>query len=193
MGTAVVHSCALVGIEAAEVRVEVHIGGGLPRITIVGLPEKSVNESRERVRAALKHLGFEIAPSHIIINLSPADLPKAGSRFDLPIALGILAASGQILPASLEGREFIGEMALTGELRSVRGVLAAAAACRHPRSRADRPPGQRPGNCARRRPRGASRRQSAGRMPTPGGRGAAAAPAGGDSSTSGSRRRRRHE
>ena len=130
MGTAVVHSCALVGIEAAEVRVEVHIGGGLPRITIVGLPEKSVNESRERVRAALKHLGFEIAPSHIIINLSPADLPKAGSRFDLPIALGILAASGQILPASLEGREFIGEMALTGELRSVRGVLAAAAACR---------------------------------------------------------------
>ena len=131
MGTAVVRSRALVGIEAAEVRVEVHIGSGLPRISIVGLPEKSVNESRERVRAALKNTGCEIAPSHIVINLSPADLPKAGSRFDLPIALGILAASKQILPESLRGREFIGELALTGELRSVRGVLAAASACRH--------------------------------------------------------------
>ena len=131
MGTAVVHSRALVGIEAAEVRVEVHIGGGLPRISIVGLPEKSVNESRERVRAALKNAGCEIAPSHIVINLSPADLPKAGSRFDLPIAIGILAASKQILPESVQGREFIGELALTGELRSVRGVLAAASACRH--------------------------------------------------------------
>ncbi len=129
MGTAVVYSRALVGVEAVEVRVEVHIGGGLPRIAIVGLPEKSVNESRERVRAALKNIGCEIAPSHIVINLSPADLPKAGSRFDLPIALGILAASRQILPESLRGREFIGELALTGELRPVRGVLAAAAAC----------------------------------------------------------------
>ena len=130
MGIAIVYSRALLGIEATEVRVEVHIGGGIPRITIVGLPEKSVNESRERVRSALKNIGCEIAPSHIVINLSPADLPKAGSRFDLPIALGILAASGQIPPESLQGREFIGELALTGELRSVRGVFAAAAACR---------------------------------------------------------------
>ncbi len=128
MGLALVHSRARVGVAAPEVRVEVHLSGGLPSTQIVGLPEAAVRESRERVRAALLCAQFEFPARRITINLAPADLPKEGGRFDLPIALGILAASGQLDRDALAGLEFIGELALTGELRGVEGVLTAALA-----------------------------------------------------------------
>ena len=126
MSLAVVHSRALAGIEAPAVTVEVHLSNGLPSLAIVGLPETEVKESRERVRSALLTARFEFPARRITVNLAPADLPKEGGRFDLPIALGILAASGQIPADSLTGHEFIGELALTGELRPVRGALTAA-------------------------------------------------------------------
>ncbi len=126
MSLAVVHSRALAGIDAPEVIVEVHLSNGLPGLSIVGLPETEVKESRDRVRSALLTAKFEFPARRITINLAPADLPKEGGRFDLPIALGVLAASGQIPPAALEGCEFLGELALTGELRPVRGALTAA-------------------------------------------------------------------
>ncbi|MDG2525277.1 YifB family Mg chelatase-like AAA ATPase [Stenotrophomonas sp. HITSZ_GD] len=128
MGLALVHSRARVGVAAPEVRVEVHLSGGLPSTQIVGLPEAAVRESRERVRAALLCAQFEFPARRITINLAPADLPKEGGRFDLPIALGILAASGQLDRDALAGLEFVGELALTGELRGVDGVLTAALA-----------------------------------------------------------------
>jgi magnesium chelatase family protein len=114
---------ALVGVEAPQVIVEVHLGGGLPCMSIVGLPETAVREARDRVKAALLNAGFEFPGRRITISLAPADLPKEGSRFDLPIALGILAASSQIPAAKLSEFEFIGELALSGELRPVRGIL----------------------------------------------------------------------
>jgi magnesium chelatase family protein len=126
MTLAVVHSRALVGIEAPPVDAEVHLAGGLPSLSIVGLPEAAVKESKDRVRAALQTAGFEFPQRRITINLSPADLPKEGGRYDLPIALGILAASGQIPLAALDGEEFLGELALGGALRPVRGALPAA-------------------------------------------------------------------
>ena len=95
MSLAIVHSRALIGLEAPEVTVEVHLANGLPALAIVGLPEAEVREAKDRVRAALQHAGFEFPPRKITINLAPADLPKASARLDLPIALGILAASGQ--------------------------------------------------------------------------------------------------
>ncbi|GAA4889578.1 YifB family Mg chelatase-like AAA ATPase [Ferrimonas pelagia] len=116
------------GIDAPQVTVETHLGGGLPSFTVVGLPEASVRESRERVRAALQTAGFEFPQRRITVNLAPADLPKQGGRFDLPIALGILAASGQIPPTSLHKREFYGELGLAGELRPVSGLLPALVA-----------------------------------------------------------------
>lgn len=128
MSLALVHSRARVGVHAPEVRVEVHLSGGLPSTQIVGLPEAAVRESRERVRAALLCAQFEFPARRITINLAPADLPKEGGRFDLPIALGILAASGQIDRQALADYEFLGELALTGELRGVDGVLPAALA-----------------------------------------------------------------
>ncbi|SOU05657.1 competence-like protein [Xanthomonas arboricola pv. fragariae] len=128
MNLALVHSRARVGVHAPEVRVEVHLSGGLPSTQIVGLPEAAVRESRERVRAALLCAQFEFPARRITINLAPADLPKEGGRFDLPIALGILAASGQIDRQTLADYEFLGELALTGELRGVDGVLPAALA-----------------------------------------------------------------
>jgi len=128
MSLALVHSRARVGVAAPEVRVEVHLSGGLPSTQIVGLPEAAVRESRERVRTALLCAQFEFPARRITINLAPADLPKEGGRFDLPIALGILAASGQIDRDALAGLEFVGELALTGELRPVEGVLPAAMA-----------------------------------------------------------------
>ncbi len=128
MSLALVHSRARVGVHAPEVRVEVHLSGGLPSTQIVGLPEAAVRESRERVRAALLCAQFEFPARRITINLAPADLPKEGGRFDLPIALGILAASGQIDRQTLADYEFLGELALTGELRGVDGVLPAALA-----------------------------------------------------------------
>ena len=116
------------GLDAPLVRVEVHIAGGLPGITIVGLPEASVREARDRVRAALQSSGFSVPPSRITINLAPAELPKHGSRFDLAIALGILQASG-VLDLPLAEHEFLAELSLDGGLRSVRGILPAASTC----------------------------------------------------------------
>jgi magnesium chelatase family protein len=126
MALAVVHSRALAGMLAPEVAVEVHLANGLPAFTIVGLPDTEVKESRERVRAALLMAGFEFPSRRITVNLAPADLPKESGRFDLPIAIGILAASAQIKGTQLGHYEFVGELALTGELRPVRGVLAMA-------------------------------------------------------------------
>src|SRR3970282_1385359 len=124
MGLSVLCSRGLAGMEAALVTVEVHLANGLPQFTIVGLPEAEVKESKDRVRAALQNCQFEFPARRITVNLAPADLPKESGRFDLPIALGILAASGQISPERLGDYEFAGELALTGELRSIRGALA---------------------------------------------------------------------
>ncbi len=124
MSLAVLYSRALSGMDAALVTVEVHLSNGLPTFTIVGLPEAEVKESRDRVRAALMNCQFEFPIKHITVNLAPADLPKESGRFDLPIALGILAASGQIPAARLADYEYAGELALTGELRPIRGALA---------------------------------------------------------------------
>ena len=126
MSLAVVHSRAQVGIDALAVTVEVHLAGGLPNLSIVGLPETAVKESKDRVRSALLNARFEFPARRITINLAPADLPKEGGRFDLPIAIGILAASGQIPSKQLDGFELVGELALTGQLRSIRGALTAA-------------------------------------------------------------------
>ncbi|MCH7342490.1 YifB family Mg chelatase-like AAA ATPase [Pelomonas sp. CA6] len=134
MSLAVVHSRALDGLHAAAVDVEVHLANGLPSFTLVGLAETEVKESRERVRAALISSGLSFPhDKRITVNLSPADLPKEGSRFDLPIALGLLAASGQIAADRLPGLECAGELALSGELRPVRGALAMALALRNGR------------------------------------------------------------
>jgi magnesium chelatase family protein len=114
------------GLDAPLVRVEVHCGAGLPQFSVVGLAETAVRESRERVRAALAHCGFEFPAGRVTVNLAPADLPKEGGRFDLAVALGILAASEQLAASALEGIEFYGELSLSGELRPVRGALAAA-------------------------------------------------------------------
>jgi magnesium chelatase family protein len=130
MSLAIVYSRAEVGIDAPLVSVEVHLSNGLPNLSIVGLPEAAVKESKDRVRGAILNSHFEFPTRRITINLAPADLPKEGGRFDLPIALGILAASGQIPREQLGRHEFLGELALGGELRGVRGVLPAALACR---------------------------------------------------------------
>jgi magnesium chelatase family protein len=124
MSLAVVYSRALAGMDAPPVTVEVHLANGLPGFTIVGLPEAEVKEAKDRVRAALQNARFEFPARRITVNLAPADLPKDSGRFDLPIALGILAASEQLPAAPLAGCEFAGELALTGELRPVRGALA---------------------------------------------------------------------
>jgi len=126
MALAAVASRALAGIDAPEVTVEVHLGPGLPAFHIVGMPDAEVREAKDRVRAALHHAQFEFPSRRITVNLAPADLPKDSARFDLPIALGILAASGQLKGAALAGLEFAGELSLTGELRPVRGALAMA-------------------------------------------------------------------
>ncbi len=114
------------GLDAPLVRVEVHCGAGLPQFFIVGLAETAVRESRERVRAALSHGGFKFPDGRVTVNLAPADLPKEGGRYDLAVALGILAATRQLEAESLEGTEFYGELSLSGELRPVRGLLAAS-------------------------------------------------------------------
>jgi hypothetical protein len=126
MALATVASRALAGIAAPEVTVEVHLGPGLPAFHIVGLPDAEVREAKDRVRAALLEARFEFPARRITVNLAPADLPKDSSRFDLPIALGILAASGQLKGDALAAHEFAGELSLTGELRPVRGALAMA-------------------------------------------------------------------
>lgn len=122
---ATVLSRAQFGMEAPQVSVEVHLGAGLPYLSIVGLPEAVVKESKDRVRSALATANFEFPAGRITVNLAPADLPKEGGRFDLPIALGLLVASEQIPGGALAGCEFYGELSLSGELRPVRGVLPA--------------------------------------------------------------------
>ena len=124
MSLAVLKSRALAGMNAPEVIVEVHLANGLPSFAIVGLPEAEVKESKDRVRAALQTAQFEFPARRITVNLAPADLPKESGRYDLPIALGILAASGQIPKDALDRYEIAGELALTGELRPIRGALA---------------------------------------------------------------------
>ena len=124
MAVAVVHSRALSGVDAPRVTVEVHLAGGLPGVHLVGLPETEVREARDRVRAALQNAQFEFPARRVTVNLAPADLPKESGRFDLPIALGILAATRQIPATALAHYEFAGELALTGELRAIRGALA---------------------------------------------------------------------
>ncbi|MCW5231214.1 YifB family Mg chelatase-like AAA ATPase [Verminephrobacter eiseniae] len=129
MSLALVQSRALLGLQAPCVTVEVHLANGLPSFTLVGLAEVEVKEARERVRSALQNAGLEFPHNkRITVNLAPADLPKDSGRFDLPIALGILAASGQIDASRLAGHEFAGELSLTGELRPVRGALATSLA-----------------------------------------------------------------
>ena len=124
MALAVLHSRALSGFDAPPVTVEVHLAGGLPSFTIVGLPDTEVKEARDRVRAALQTSRFEFPARRITVNLAPAELPKEGGGFDLPIALGILAASGQVPGDRLDEFEFVGELSLSGDLRPVRGALA---------------------------------------------------------------------
>jgi magnesium chelatase family protein len=133
MSLAVVHSRAQIGLEAPPVTVEVHLANGLPSLSIVGLPEAAVKESKDRVRAALQNARFEFPARRITVNLAPADLPKEGGRFDLPIAIGILAASGQVSNRDLDKYELIGELALTGELRPVLGALTVALQTRQSR------------------------------------------------------------
>ncbi len=128
MELSIVYSRALAGIEAPLVRVETHLSNGLPAFHIVGLPETAVRESKDRVRSAILNSHFTFPDRRITINLAPADLPKEGGRFDLPIALGILSASGQVPPDYLDQHEFLGELALDGSLRPVPGVVAAASA-----------------------------------------------------------------
>jgi len=125
-------SAAVLGIEAVDITVEVHVANGLPQWTLVGLAATAVKESRDRVSAAIVNSGFVVPPRRITVSLSPGDLPKAGTAFDLPIALGVLAASGQLDPERLRGLRVVGELGLDGCLRPVRGVLAVArraAAC----------------------------------------------------------------
>jgi magnesium chelatase family protein len=136
MSLAVLRSRALAGMDAPTVSVEVHLANGLPGLTIVGLPDAEVREAKDRVRAALQNSGFSIPPRRITVNLAPADLPKESGRFDLPIAIGILAASQQIPGEQLAGYEFAGELSLSGALRPIRGALAMTFAMhRHRRER----------------------------------------------------------
>lgn len=131
MALAIVHTRAQLGIQSPPVAVEVHLSGGLPSFSIVGMPETGVKESRERVRSSLLNCGFEFPARRITVNLAPADLPKEGGRYDLAIAVGILIASGQLPQSSAEQYEFLAELALSGDLRPVSGVLPVALSCRN--------------------------------------------------------------
>jgi magnesium chelatase family protein len=124
MSLAVLRSRALAGMDAPEVAVEVHLAGGLPSFALVGLPDTEVKEARDRVRAAIQNARFDFPARRVTVNLAPADLPKESGRFDLPIALGILIASGQIDARNVDDHEFAGELSLSGELRPIRGALA---------------------------------------------------------------------
>lgn len=129
MSLSIIHTRAQLGVNAPLVTVETHLSNGLPSLSIVGLPEMAVRESKDRVRSALINSGFDFPTRRITINLAPADLPKQGGRYDLAIAMGILVASDQLPANSTSGYEYIGELALTGEIRPVFGVLPAAVAC----------------------------------------------------------------
>ncbi len=128
MSLSCVYSRARIGLESPLVSVEVHLANGLPAFNIVGLPEASVKESKDRVRSAIINCGYEFPAKRITVNLAPADLPKEGGRFDLPIAVGILAASEQLPPVDLSQYEFAGELALSGELRAIVGEIPVAMA-----------------------------------------------------------------
>lgn len=144
MTLALIHSRALLGLRAPAVTVEVHLANGLPSFTLVGLADTEVKEARERVRCAIQNSGLDFPTNkRITVNLAPADLPKDSGRFDLPIALGILAANGQLDEAALHLHEFAGELSLSGALRPVRGALAMGLALRGAgtRTRLVLPPG----------------------------------------------------
>ncbi|MDR0806368.1 MAG: YifB family Mg chelatase-like AAA ATPase [Enterobacteriaceae bacterium] len=128
MSLAIVHTRASIGVQAPAVSVEVHISNGMPNFTLVGLPETTVKEAKDRVRSALINSGFSFPPKKITVSLAPADLPKEGGRFDLPIAVAILAASEQISTEKLKQHEFLGELALSGEIKRVNGAIPAALA-----------------------------------------------------------------
>ena len=125
-----IFSAALIGVEAALIRVEVDVAAGMPAFTTVGLPDSAVRESRERVRTAIRNAGFPFPPDRITVNLAPADFRKEGPAFDLPIALGILAATGCVRDGRTPPVAVVGELALDGHIQPVRGVLAVALACR---------------------------------------------------------------
>jgi len=129
MSLSIINTRAQFGVDAPRVTVETHLSNGLPSLTMVGLPEMAVRESKERVRSALINSGFDFPTRRITINLAPADVPKQGGRYDLAIAIGILVATGQIQSEQIQTFEFVGELALTGELRPVSGVLPTAIAC----------------------------------------------------------------
>jgi len=131
MSLATIYTRSSSGISAPLVTVEAHLANGLPSLGIVGLPEAAVKESKDRVRSAIINCQFEFPAKRITINLAPADLPKEGGRFDLPIALSILAASGQIPDNDLINYEFLGELSLSGELRPIKGALPTAIACQY--------------------------------------------------------------
>lgn len=126
MSLAIVHTRAALGVNAPPITIEVHISNGLPGLTMVGLPETTVKEARDRVRSAIINSGYEFPAKKITINLAPADLPKEGGRYDLPIAVALLAASEQLTIDNLDTYELVGELALTGVLRGVPGAISSA-------------------------------------------------------------------
>jgi len=126
MSLSVVYTRAAIGVKAPLISVEVHLSNGLPGLTLVGLPETTVKEARDRVRSAIINSGYTFPAKKITINLAPADLPKEGGRYDLPIAIALLAASEQLNSSRLGAYEFIGELALTGALRGVPGAISGA-------------------------------------------------------------------
>lgn len=128
MSLSVVYTRAALGVKAPLISVEVHLSNGLPGLTLVGLPETTVKEARDRVRSAIINSGYAFPAKKITINLAPADLPKEGGRYDLPIAIALLAASEQLTASRLNAYEFVGELALTGALRGVPGAISAAVA-----------------------------------------------------------------
>ncbi|MFC1658860.1 magnesium chelatase domain-containing protein [Candidatus Omnitrophota bacterium] len=125
-----VYSASIFGLEAYSVEIEVDISSGLPRINIVGLPDAAVRESRERVNSAIKNSGYTYPDGRVTINLAPADIKKEGPCFDLPIALGILASSGQLNPQDLEDFCLLGELSLDGKVRGIKGALPVALSLR---------------------------------------------------------------
>src|SRR6188472_28218 len=127
---ACVRTAAVFGVEASVVQVEVDVSFGLPTFGMVGLPDASVRESRDRVRSAIRNSGFEFPPHRVTVNLAPADVRKAGSAFDLPIALGILAATGPLKRRAVEDTVVLGELSLDGAINGIRGVLPIAVAAR---------------------------------------------------------------
>src|SRR5438309_3595069 len=123
-------STAVFGVEAYPVQIEVDVSFGLPSFTMVGLPDATVRESRDRVRLAIRNSGLDFPPHRVTVNLAPADVRKAGSSFDLPIALGVLASTGQLAPAALADTLVLGELSLDGGINAIRGVLPIAVAAR---------------------------------------------------------------